>query len=510
MNSLLLDATALMRCKELLQNVCGFKFGQDRDNFLQAALHKRMLKLGFSSLDTYTDLLVHNAGEFQCLVELLTVNETYFFREPEHLKLLVERLVPDLLTKVGGRRLKIISAGCSSGAEPYSVAILLRECFGARSNELFSIYGMDIDASVVSHARKAAYGKGFFRGVDPLLVERYFTIGDFAEMRLKDEIKKEVSFEVINLLNDQFPLAFQQADAILYRNVSIYFPEHVQKIIFGKLADLLVDGGYLVVGATETIPHDFGVLTLVERDGLFVYQKLPGFTLQERRSLRRDDTRAVKPELRTTASTPPVSWKRPVTRLPHLVETEKQPAKKVVSTNVTAPAVSIKSAFDEALSLATGGNVDKALAQLATLIKQEPDFVPAHTLAASIHLNNAHFNDARTAAKRALQYDPLCSEATLMLGMIERHEGNTDLAYSRFREAKYLNADCWLAYIHLGEIDFAREERQRARSSYAAALSLLEKGSLQERGQDFFPLIINAEQFLQLCRHKISLLAKGI
>lgn len=498
----------LTRCKELLLNVCGFRFGQEREKFLQTALQQRMLKQGIDTLHVYNGLLAHNVDEFQSLVELLTVNETYFLREPEHLKLLIEQLVPELRSAAGMRRLKIVSAGCSSGAEPYSVAILLRESLGEKSSDLFSITGVDIDASVISHARQGVYGKGFFRGVDPEIVARYFTSGDFGEMRLKDEIRRQVSFEVVNLLSGIFPPAMQQADIILYRNVSIYFPEQVQRVIFAKLADLLVDGGYLIVGATETIHHDVGILTLVERDGLFVYQKLPGFTVQERRGIHREE-RAVLAEVpRASTQSQAKSWKRPVTRQPQVAAPAAAVAKKTLSSKAAVPANDIKSVFDEALQLAADGKVDDALERLSFVNNQDKTFVKAHTLTASLHINSAHYGEARSAAKKALQCDPLCSEAALMLGIIERHEGDTDAAYSRFREAKYLNPDCWLAYIHLAEIDFAREERQRSRSGYAAALLLLEKGTLLERGQDFFPLTINAEQFLLLCRHKMALLKK--
>lgn len=495
----------LTKCKELLLRICGFRFSQEREKFLQTALDERMLKLGINSLFVYNELLAHNIDEFQCLVELLTVNETYFFREPEHLKLLIDRLVPELLSAAGIRRLKILSAGCSSGAEPYSVAMLLRESFGEKSRNLFAITGVDIDASVISNARQAVYGKGFFRGVDPTLVDRYFTSENFGEMRLKDEIRSLVSFDVVNLLSDLFPATIRPVDVILYRNVSIYFPEQVQRVIFSKLADILADGGYLIVGASETFHHDIGILTLVERDGLFVYQKLPALAIQERRTSRRV-TPPVTAQIEMQSSSIKPALRRPFALPPNVADKGVKTAKKTVS--IQSAATDSKLLFDEALLLATDGKGDEALAKLATAIKQEPTFVKAHTLSSSIHINSAQYPDARTAAKKAQLYDPLCSEASLLLGIIERHEGNTDEAYSRFREAKYLNPECWLAYIHLAEIDFVRDQRQRARNSYAIALELLEKGSLQERGRDFFPLSINAEQFLQLCRHKMTLLKK--
>jgi chemotaxis protein methyltransferase CheR len=283
--------------------------------------------------------------------------------------------------------------------------------------------------------------------------------------------------------------------------VSIYFPEHVQRVIFAKLADLLVDGGYLIVGATETIHHDFGVLTLVERDGLFVYQKLPGAAVQDRRSATRGLPAAAEPRN-------PAPVTKPLSRISARVAPVGTVAKKTVVAQSVAPDMDARSAFDEALQLAANGNEEKSLACLTKVIELDPTFVTAHTLAASIHIHSSHYDKARYEAEAALAGDPHCSEALLMLGIIERHEGNNNAAYTRFREAKYLNPDCWLSYVHLAEIDFAQKERQRARSGYAAALALLEKGTLKERGQDFFPLTINAEQFLHLCRHKMALLKK--
>lgn len=510
MTAIFSDSGEMKKCMDLLLDVCGFRFGDDRIKFLQSALHQRMTKLGIDSLASYNELLSHNVDEFQSLVELLTVNETYFFREPEHLKLVVERLIPEIIVNSTKKPLKIVSAGCSTGAEPYSVAMMLREKYGSKSDEMFTVTGVDIDASVIGHARQGIYGKGFFRGVDQLFVDKYFTSGSFAELRLNDEIKRQVSFEVINLLSGDFPSSMQHADVILYRNVSIYFPQHVQKIIFGKLADLLLDGGYLIVGASETIHHDIGILTLVERDGLFVYQKLPGFSVQERRSARRDETQAVlaQPAARSSASPLHRILKPSTPLLPKVGSVAVEHAKKTDPARIFIQNTDSRTSFDDALRLASAGKTKESFSILATIIHNDPSFVPAHKLIASLHINNARYDEARVAAEAALRFDQLCSVATLMLALIERHEGNNDAAYIRFREAKYLNSDCWLAYIHLAEIDFLRGDRLRARSNYAAALSILEKGLLPDRGKDFFPMIINAEQFLQLCRHKMALLSK--
>jgi chemotaxis protein methyltransferase CheR len=97
-----------------------------------------------------------------------------------------------------------------------------------------------------------------------------------------------------------------------------------------------------------------------------------------------------------------------------------------------------------------------------------------------------------------------------MLGIIARQQGSNDDALKRFREAIYLNASCWLAHFYSAEIIYTQQDEKRARGAYEAALRILEKGSLQQHGQDFFPLSFNAEQFIVICRHKLSLLAPTI
>ena len=168
-----------------------------------------------------------------------------------------------------------MSAGCSTGEEPYSIAIMLRERFGAESERLFAITGVDIDSTVIATAQQGVYGKGSFRGMDQSLLERYFEPRDSGRFQVRESIRKQVEFEVVNLLGASYPQRMQLPDIILYRNVSIYFPGQVQREIFGRLAELLADGGCLLVGASETFHHDIGILSLVKQDSLFFYRKTP-------------------------------------------------------------------------------------------------------------------------------------------------------------------------------------------------------------------------------------------
>jgi chemotaxis protein methyltransferase CheR len=168
--------------------------------------------------------------------------------------------------------------------------------------------------------------------------------------------------------------------------------------------------------------------------------------------------------------------------------------------------VDIKERFDEAITLAHSKQYDKALDVLAAIIEQDGSFEKAYVLKGSLLLSLSRFDEARVVCKTILERDPLCLEAYLMLGIIARQMRNNDEAIKRFREAIYLDATCWLAHFHTGEILFAQGDEKRSRSSFETTLKILAGGPLKELGQAFFPLSFNAEQFTVICRHKLSLL----
>ncbi len=493
------DSTQLAGFKELLLARCGLCFEKEREVTLIRGLRERMASRGVGDSDVYHGLLTGDPEEFHRLVELLTVNETYFFREPDHLKLLVERLIPEIVEERPTGQVRIVSAGCSTGEEPYSIAILLRERYGADSGRLFAITGVDIDASAIERAKQGVYGKSSFRGGDPGLLARYFEPCGREEYRIRKEVGQDVTFEVVNLLGAVYPAAMQMPDVILYRNVSIYFPGQVQHAIFSRLAGLLTEGGYLLVSATETIHHDLGILSLVEKDSLFFYRKLPNLRIVD----RRDRSRAAGTH-RSGTSRPaaPAARSRGGTAGPGHVPPTPPAGQRTAS--VAAP--DVHALFDDALGKARDNRPDAALELLDTLIGRDGSFVKAHTLKGSILLNTSRFDEARAACTRALASDPLCLEAALMLGIIARHEEDGDEALRRFREAIYLDPSCWLAHFHTAEIVFMRGDRKRARGGYEAALRILESGPPGDRERAFFPLVFKTDQFLAICRHKLALI----
>lgn len=489
--------------KKLLLRSCGHSFENEREQSLGAAVCRRMGALGIDQHKCYYDRLLQDQDELLCLTELLTVNETYFLREPGHLNMLVDTLLPEYMAGRSQRPIRIVSAGCSTGEEPYSIAIMLRERFGAASEQMFAITGVDIDSGVIATAQQGLYSKNSFRGMKPSLIERYFASGDAGRFQVLDTVKNMVEFEVVNLLGTSYPQRMLRPDIILYRNVSIYFPGQVQREIFGRLAELLVDGGSLLVGASETFHHDLGILSLVKQDALFYYRKIPAPTFDERRTLCRASAAQERVAVRPAAQAAP-SADRSADRQKRLSQV-RVPLRAELPQ--TARVLDVRGSFDAALELAHNLQHDKALNLLDAIIAQDGYFEKAHCLKGSLLMTVSRFDEAHKLCTVMLGHNPLCLEAYLMLGMIARQKGDDEESLKRFREAIYLNASCWLAHFYSAEISYAQRDEKRARSGYEATLRILEKGSLQKHGQEFFPLSFNAEQFSVICRHKLSLLA---
>jgi len=506
-----MDVNNLDMFKELILQTCGFSFKNDRELTLKTALLARLNTL-HTDPAAYLVLLSHNQKEFDVLIECLTVNETYFFRELDHLELMVERLLPEIVKNAKGRPVRILCAGCSTGEEPYSVAIMLRKKYGDDCERMFSIAGVDIDAGAIDTAQKGAYQKGSFRGMDQDILKRYFfePCKETETFQIVEAIRRQVAFEVVNLFGNLYPHCMQQPDIILYRNVSIYFPQEVQQEIFRKLAGILRAGGYFLVGAAETIHHNVGILSLVEMDSLYLYQKIEDIVIDERRKQRR--SQVFSPLVRNDVSVPvprrtarkeSVATSAPVqcdSLLPSHFS-QKQPA--------TNTENEYRRLFDDALEHAHSKRYDEALALLETILKKQKTFVKAYSLQASILLGIGRLDEVHAVCKHLLTLDPLCIEGHLMLGIVARHVGDNDTAFKNFRHSIYLNQECWLAHFYMAEIVFAEGDKKRARSGYEATMRILGSGAPGEHAQEFFPLSFNAEQFMAICRHKQSLLREN-
>lgn len=199
----------------------------------------------FSGYTAYFDHVVQDKDDFAAFIEYLTINVSEFFRTPEKFGKLETDVIPDLLKR--SSRLKIWSAGCSIGAEPYSLAIILKELTPGVKHQILAT---DLDIEILAKAKQGVYTENELKSMTPERRNRYFDRVEGGKFAVKDEIKRCIEFKRHNLLKDPFETGF---DLILCRNVVIYFTEEAKDQLYANFFRSLKPGGILFVGATEAI-----------------------------------------------------------------------------------------------------------------------------------------------------------------------------------------------------------------------------------------------------------------
>jgi chemotaxis protein methyltransferase CheR len=477
--------------QSLIKQRTGLAFNDHRSAKLTNAIRGAMARKNIKSEAEYYNLLLLSKSDFAGLVNQLTINETYFFREPLQLNILTKYLVPDLLKKKGtGTRIKILSAGCSTGEEPYSLALALLEHLGPGIKANLQVIGVDIDTEAIRRARQALYGKLSFRSLSPQLKDKYFDSSAGSQYQIKDFVREMVDFHFFNLTNQAPPATLGGLDVIFYRNVAIYFERDTQKEILRNLSRLLNQGGYLFTSATETLSHDFGLLTLIEIDGVFLYQRQPEGSNQK---FGAGPGRTIMPPTPSNLFfTPPPGL------LPFKEEEKKKEDQKPPQPQ------SFAELFAGAQRLIKAKQYPEALAGLKALLRHDPSHLRAFVLKANVLFNLDQLEEAQCACRRALDLDPLHLEGYLLLGLIARRQGDQENSRQRFKEALYIDPSCWLAHFFLAEIYQDSAEYQKARREYEIILNLSSRQELSDLGLDFFTLSVPLEQMTQLCRYKLA------
>ena len=264
--------------RDIIRDYCGLYFDDSSKYLLEKRLSRRIRNHNLNDFRDYYRFIRYDKNyddELAAIIDLLTVNETYFFREQNQLKAFSEEILKELREKNrASRSLRIWSAGCSTGEEPYTLAMLINE-HGDFNGWDIEIYGSDINQRVLQAARKGIYRKNSFRTADPYFVGKYFT-DEGGSLRISDGIKKYVHFSYLNLL-DPFKTRFLgKMDIVLCRNVLIYFDGPSRKKVIENFYERLVEGGYLLLGHAESLINISTAFTLKHFRNDMVYQKPEG------------------------------------------------------------------------------------------------------------------------------------------------------------------------------------------------------------------------------------------
>ncbi len=249
------------RFSQLIYDVCGIKMPPHKQSMLESRLRKRLRFLGLSSYEAYREYLFSQDGmveELTSMIDVVTTNKTDFFREPRHFDFLIETALPALIPSTGAgidRPLRLWSAGCSTGEEPYTLAMFLEEFIWVNKRINYQIMGTDISTQVLEKAVLGIYHRDKIEPVPDSFRKKYMLKSrdkDAPQVRIIPEIRAKIKFQRLNFMDAKFNVAERQ-DIIFCRNVIIYFDRQTQERFLTRLCNCLLPGGYLFMGHSETL-----------------------------------------------------------------------------------------------------------------------------------------------------------------------------------------------------------------------------------------------------------------
>lgn len=250
----------------------GLNLKPEKRALVQSRLIKRIRQLNLHSFQDYLELLQDRPtmDEMDALSQALTTNVTSFFRENHHFETLARIAKSNFRPRLdAGEEIRIWSAGCSTGAEPYSIAMTLRKALEPEVFSRVKILATDLDNSVLQTAKSAIYKQKDLEAL-PSEMKPFFRNTDTQNAQVSDEIRARVSFRPLNLI-DPWPMQ-RQFHAIFCRNVMIYFDSHLQSELCKRFIDKMDTGGYLFIGHSERIEKEH--LKSLKADGITTYQKI--------------------------------------------------------------------------------------------------------------------------------------------------------------------------------------------------------------------------------------------
>lgn len=263
--------------RDLIYSYSGLFFSEDNRYLLERRLSPRLAHRQLSTFHEYYYYLKYDISreqELSDIMDILTTNETYFFRESFQLKAFTDEIIPELIkvkAKHCEKTIRIWSAGCSTGEEPYTIAMLLLEKPELAGWKI-EIIGTDISQRVLHHARKGVYGNTSFRVTEPHYKSRYFIDQD-GGFRVGDRIREFVTFSRLNLYDSSKYLFLGKIDIIFCRNVIIYFDMLAKKRVIENFYNTLNPGGFLLLGHSESLMNITTAFRLRHFKNDMVYEK---------------------------------------------------------------------------------------------------------------------------------------------------------------------------------------------------------------------------------------------
>ena len=421
------------RFNRLLLERCGMYFSESRQAELMLGVRQAFAASTCTNLDQYYRLLQDpksGAVEMDRLINAVTVSETHFFRNQPQFDALYQHVLPEIIRRRRAlRTMRIWSAGCASGEEPYSIAIMLRELLPDVEDWSITILATDINNEALYRARKAVFGEWAFREERAKLWRpRYFRpLGK--EYELNPEVRRMVTLSRLNLADDNYPsyeTNTTSMDLILCRNVTIYFSESVTRMVVERFYNALVDGGWLVVGHAEP--------------SVSVYARYETYNYPDTVLYRRN-SKHIPLDLILSPQWQP----EPLTHT----------ATEEGITPSPSPAIDMARAadpFEQAQQLSRYGHSEQAQDVLLDLVESRPGDARVLTLLGQTYANLGNWSQAEYWCSKAVELDKLDIDAYYTLALVYQHQGEVDQAIDYMKKVVYLQRDNVLGHFGLADL----------------------------------------------------------
>lgn len=266
--------------RDFIYDQCGIYIADNRKYLVENRLANRLKELNLKTYGEYFYFLRYDAGrrqELAKLFEVVTTNETSFFRNPPQLKVFEEKVLGAVLEDLRSKRskrLRIWSAGCSTGEEPYTLAIILHEVLRSEIGSWdIKITANDLSEGVLQAARRGIYTEYALRTTPPAMISKYF-IKEGTNYKVKPELKSLINFGQINLSDRVQLKRVERSQIVFCRNVIIYFDDAMKKQVIGSFYDNLLPGGHLLIGHSESLHNITRAFKPEHHQGAIVYRKM--------------------------------------------------------------------------------------------------------------------------------------------------------------------------------------------------------------------------------------------
>ena len=426
---------------EMVLQKLGIRLRQQEYARTARIVSERVVKLGNQLIGTYIRFLdtPGSADEWDILIDFLTIPETYFFRDQNQCMAFEKFIIPHILNQKN--RIRIWSAGCSTGEEPYTLAIILSETVKNLKYRDVQIIGTDINPRCLKKAKKGIYERHSFRGVRSDIIEKYF-IKKSGRMKIDNSIRKMVEFKKFNIKLDKgefFPLVYNNFDVIFCRNVLIYFEKPAINNITAGFSTSLNDSGYLVLGHSETGHISNRDLRRIRANNAFIFGK--------------------NEKIETEKNIYKVAGDSP----------EKAPFLKNKKTEETKN----NDHYNKALLHYFKEEYESAGVEIESIEKKNSAGVKELLLKSLVQVNSGELEKAAVTAEKIKDINEFLPAPYYVLGFIHENRKKYHLAIADYERALFLEPNFFLSYFRLGSLYMKERKKKESVRAFKNALKTI-------------------------------------